>query len=95
MKEPFDLPEVKLGYKQKLILDVLQDEFHGAAFGPQLLRESENEDLKRLSINEITWHILRLRDAGLVKSEKKKYDGRILNEYKISEYLQYNVVKIK
>lgn len=95
MKEPFDLPEVKLGYKQKLILDVLQDEFHGAAFGPQLLKESENEDLKRLTINEITWHILRLRDAGLVKSEKKNYDGRILNEYKITEFLQYNAVKIK
>ena len=27
----FNLPEIKLSYKQKLILDVLTDEFHGSA----------------------------------------------------------------
>ena len=51
--ETLELPEVKLSYKQKLILDVLQDEFHGSAFGPQLLKESESEAIKQLSINEI------------------------------------------
>lgn len=90
-----DLPEVKLSYKQKLILGVLRDEFHGEAYGPQLLKESENKDLKQLSINEITWHILRLRDAGLLNSEKKVYDGRTLNLYKISDYIKYDVIIIK
>ena len=93
--EPFEIPEVKLGYKQKLILDVLQDEFHGSAFGPQLLKESENEALKQLSINEVTWHMLRLRDAGLVASKKKTYDGRVLNEYYTTEYINYGAVCIK
>ena len=45
--------KLKLSYKQKLILEVLQDEFHGEAFGPQMLKETENEDLKQLTINEI------------------------------------------
>ena len=71
----FEIPEVKLSYKQKLILEVLQDEFHGEAFGPQMLKESENEDLRKLTINEITWHMLRLGDAALVSSKKKKTQG--------------------
>jgi len=93
--ETLELPEVKLSYKQKLILDVLQDEFHGSAFGPQLLKESESEAIKQLSINEITWHMLRLRDAGLVRSEKQNYDGRILNNYSTTEFINYGAVKIK
>lgn len=93
--DPFNLPEVVLSYKQKLILNVLQDEFHGQAFGPQLLEESENEDLKKLSINEITWHMLRLRDAALVSSVKKFYNGRELNYYSITEYIKFDVIKIK
>lgn len=91
----FDIPEVKLSYKQKLILKVLQDEFHGEAFGPQMLKETENEDLKQLTINEITWHMLRLRDAALVSSKKKIYDGRELNCYSTTEYIRLDVVKIK
>ena len=90
-----EFPEVRLSYKQKLILGVLRDEFHGEAYGPQLLKESENKDLKQLSINEITWHILRLRDAGLLNSEKRMYDGRTLNLYKISDYIKYDVIVIK
>ncbi len=93
--EPFELPSVKLTYKQKVILTALQDEFHGHAFGPQLLEETENENLKQFSINEITWHILRLRDAALVTSEKKTYKGRVLKEYTISEYIKYGVIDIK
>jgi len=91
----FEIPEVKLSYKQKLILEVLQDEFHGEAFGPQMLKETENEDLKQLTINEITWHMLRLRDAALVSSKKKIYDGRELNCYSTTEYIRLDVVKIK
>lgn len=90
-----DFPEVKLSYKQKLILNVLKDEFHGEAYGPQMLKETENEDLKKLTINEITWHTLRLRDAGLLNSEKKNYNGRTLNLYKISNYIKYDVIIIK
>lgn len=93
--DTFELPEVKLSYKQKLILDVLQDEFHGSAFGPQLLKESESEAIKQLSINEITWHMLRLRDAGLVRSKKQTYNGRILNNYSTTEFVDYGVVNIK
>lgn len=93
--EPFDLPEVKLSYKQKLILDVLTDEFHGSAFGPQLLDESENEKLKALSINEITWAFKILTESALVNKEKKIYKGRTLNLYSISDYLRYDAVKIK
>ena len=93
--EPFDLPEVKLSYKQKLILDVLTDEFHGSAFGPQLLDESENENLKALSINEITWAFKILTESALVNKEKKIYKGRTLNLYSISDYLRYDAVKIK
>ena len=91
----FELPEVKLSYKQKLILGVLTDEFHGEAFGPQLLDESDNEDLKKLSINEITWAFKVLVESALVKKEKKLYKGRILNLYSISNYIRYNAVKIK
>lgn len=91
----FDIPQVKLNYKQKIILDVLQDEFHGKGFGPQLLAETENEELKKLSINEITWHMLRLRDAALVSSSKKFYKGRELNEYEITEIVKLNAIEIK
>jgi DNA-binding transcriptional ArsR family regulator len=91
----FEIPEVKLSYKQKLILEVLQDEFHGEAFGPQMLKESENEDLRKLTINEITWHMLRLRDAALVSSQKKNYEGRVLNCYATTEYIRLDAVKIK
>lgn len=93
--EPFELPSVKLSYKQKVILDALEDEFHGHAFGPQLLDETDNEVLKRFSINEITWHMLRLREAALVTSEKKNYKGRVLNEYSVSDYIKYGAIIIK
>lgn len=93
--EPFEIPEVKLSYKQKLILDVLQDEFHGSAFGPQLLDESENEKLQELSINEITWAFKVLCESALVEKEKKVYQGRVLNLYSISDYIKYDAVKIK
>lgn len=89
------IPVVSLSWKQKLILNILQDEFHGNAFGPQLLKESENEDIKKMSINEITWALMRLRDAALVSSEKKTYDGRVLNEYSITEVVRYEVVEIR
>ena len=89
------IPEVKLSYKQKLILDVLTDEFHGTAFGPEMLADTENADLKKLSINEITWHMLRLRENNLVSSSKKNYNGRILNEYTITPFVALEAVKIK
>ena len=78
-----------------LILEVLQDEFHGEAFGPQMLKETENEDLKQLTINEITWHMLRLRENNLVSSSKKNYNGRVLNEYTITPFVALEAVKIK
>ncbi len=90
-----NLSEIRLSYKQKLILDVLKDEFAGKAFGPQLLTDCENEDLKRLTINEITWHMLRLRENGLVSSEKKSYNKRILNEYEITPIVAYDAIIIK
>ena len=94
MKE-FSLPEVKLSYKQKLILGILQDEFHGSAFGPQLLDESENENLHKLTINEITWAFKVLTESALVNKEKKVYKGRLLNFYTLSDFMKYEVVIIK
>ena len=94
MKE-FSLPEIKLSYKQKLILDVLTDEFHGSAFGPEMLADTDNIDLKQLTINEITWHMLRLRESNLVSSEKKEYQGRVLNKYSITPVVAYKAIKIK
>lgn len=90
-----EIPSIKLSWKQKLILDVIQDEFGGSAFGPELLDCAENEDIHKLTINEITWHILRLREDGLVSSEKSSYKGRILNKYTITPYITYNGVDIK
>ena len=94
-KVDIEIPEVKLGWKQKLILEVLQDEFGGSAFGPELLDSAENEDIHKLTINEITWHMLRLREDGLISSEKLSYKGRILNKYTITPFLSYGGVKIK
>lgn len=93
--ERSEIPIVSLSWKQKLILNILQDEFHGDAFGPQLLKESENEDIRKMSINEITWALMRLRDAALVSSEKKTYDGRVLNEYSITEVVRYGAIEIR
>ena len=90
-----EIPEIKLGWKQKLILEVLQDEFGGSAFGPELLDTAENEDIHKLTINEVTWHMLRLREDGLISSEKLPYKGRILNKYTITPFLYYGGVKIK
>ena len=94
MKE-FSLPEIKLSYKQKLILDVLTDEFHGSAFGPEMLADTDNVDLKQLTINEITWHMLRLRESNLVESSKQTYQGRVLNKYTITPVVALNAIKIK
>ena len=94
-KVDIEIPEIKLGWKQKLILEVLQDEFGGSAFGPEMLDKAENEDIHKLTINEITWHMLRLREDGLVSSEKLSYKGRILNKYTITPFLSYEGVKIK
>lgn len=90
-----EIPSIKLSWKQKLILNVIQDEFGGSAFGPELLDCAENEDIHKLTINEITWHILRLREDGLVSSEKSSYKGRVLNKYTITPYITYNGVDIK
>jgi len=84
---------IKLSYKQDLILKVLNEEFAGSAFGPELLSDCENEDLKKLSINEITWAILRLRDSSLVTSKKLLYKGRVLNKYTITPYAIYNFLE--
>lgn len=89
------IPKIRLSYSQKLILDVLIDEFGGCAFGPELLDKGEDEELKKLTINQITWNMLRLRENGLVESEKKSYQGRILNEYKITPIVQYEAIDIK
>ena len=94
-KVDIEIPEIKLGWKQKLILEVLQDEFGGSAFGPELLDCAENEDIHKLTINQITWHMLRLREDGLISSEKLPYKGRILNKYTITPFLSYGGVKIK
>lgn len=93
--ELWNVPSMKLSWKQKLILDVLKDEFAGSAFGPELLSCSENEDIQKLTINEITWHILRLRENGLVTSEKLNYKGRVLNKYSITPIVIYDGVEIK
>ena len=90
-----EIPEIKLGWKQKLILEVLQDEFGGSAFGPELLDSAENEDIHKLTINEITWAFKVLYENGLVNKEKKVYQNRFLNLYSVSEYVIYNSVVIK
>lgn len=94
-KNIIELPEVKLSWKQKLVLEVLQDEFAGSAFGPQMLDISENEKLTSLSINEITWAFKILFESALVTKEKQKYQGRTLNLYTISDYIKYSAVVIK
>lgn len=81
---------IKLSYKQNLVLKVLKEEFAGSAFGPQLLTDCENEALKKLSINEITYAMLRLRDSSLVESKKIAYKGRVLNKYTVTPYAIYN-----
>ena len=91
----FELPEVRLSEKQKLILEVLTDEFHGKAFGPQLLDESESSEVKRLSINEITYAFGKLVEMSLVDKVKKSYRGRVLNLYSTSEYINNDAVIIK
>ena len=91
----FEIPEIKLSYKQKLVLDILKDEFHGSAFGPQMLDESENEKLKSLTIREITWAFKVLFESALVTKKKQKYQGRQLNLYSLSEYILYDAVIIK
>ena len=48
-----------------------------------------------MSINEITWALMRLRDAALVSSEKKTYDGRVLNEYSTTEIVRYGAIEIR
>lgn len=90
-----DFPSIKLSYNQKLILKVLSEEFAGRAFGPEMLAQSLDEELRQLTINQITWNMLRLRENGLVESEKKSYEGRILNEYKITPIIQFNAIIIK
>ena len=90
-----EIPEIKLGWKQKLILEVLQDEFGGSAFGPELLDSAENEDIHKLTINEVTWAFKVLYENGLVNKEKKVYQNRFLNLYSVSEYVIYNSVVIK
>lgn len=90
-----DLPSIKLSYNQKLILKVLSEEFAGRAFGPEMLVQSLDEEFRQLTINQITWNMLRLRENGLVESEKKSYEGRILNEYKITPIIQFNAIIIK
>jgi hypothetical protein len=91
----FELPEIRLSEKQKLILSVLIDEFHGNAFGPQLLDESENAEVKRLSINEITYAFGKLVEMALVNKVKKTYRGRTLNLYSTSEFINNDAVIIK
>lgn len=90
-----DFPSIKLSYNQKLILKVLSEEFAGRAFGPEMLAQSLDEEFRQLTINQITWNMLRLRENGLVESEKKSYEGRILNEYKITPIIQFNAIIIK
>ena len=90
-----DIPSVKLSYNQKLILKVLKSDLRGKAFGPQMLDETDDEELKKLTINQITWNMLRLRENGLVESEKKSYQGRVLNEYRITPIVQYDAVDIR
>ena len=94
-KVDIEIPEIKLGWKQKLILEVLQDEFGGSAFGPELLDSAENEDIHKLTINEVTWAFKVLYENGLVNKEKKVYQNRFLNLYSVSEYVIYNSVVIK
>ena len=89
------IPEIKLSYKQKVIMRVLQDEFGGEAHGPELLDLAEDTEIKEFSINQITWHLLRLREAGLVESKKNFYEGRLLNEYKIAPVVSSGGVILK
>ena len=91
--EPIKVNNIKLSYKQELVLKVLADEFAGSAFGPEMLEYCESEELKKLSINELTWAMLRLRDNSLVESHKTSYKGRILNKYTLTHYAIYGVLE--
>lgn len=91
--EPIKITNIKLSYKQELVLKVLADEFAGSAFGPEMLDCCENEDLQKLTINELTWAMLRLRDNSLVESHKMVYKGRVLNKYTLTHYAIYGVLE--
>ena len=62
---------IKLSYKQDLVLKVLADEFAGSAFGPQLLADCENEDLKK-ELQELTSRAL---NAVVMKSLPQSRDA--------------------
>lgn len=89
------LPSIRLSHNQKLILDTLRSEFSGRSFGPEMLECTENMEVKDLTINQITWNMLRLRESGLVQSTKKTYKGRVLNEYSITPVVQYDAIIIR
>ena len=91
----FNLPEVKISRKQKLILNILIDEFHGKAFGPQLLDESDNKEIQELSINEITYAFKIMVEMSLINKVKKSYKGRTLNLYSTSEFINNGAIIIK
>ena len=89
------IPCIRLTRNQKLILNTLKNEFNGRSFGPEMLEETEDMEVKDLSINQITWNMLRLRESGLISSVKKMYKGRLLNEYQITPVVYYDAIIIK
>lgn len=92
-KLEFDLPEVKLSYKQKLVLKALRQEFSGAAFTREMLDESE--DLKDLTMPQLTWALNQMVDMELLNKNKGIYNNKEYTKYSISEFLIYDSVIIK
>lgn len=87
------LPEVKLTQRQKLILDILQEEFKGAAYTREMLEESENT--KEISMPSLTWNLNAMYDMALLTKEKGVYKGKPYTKYEISDYLKYDAIIIK
>ncbi len=90
MFEPY---EVKLPYKQKVILSVLQDEYATGAYTKELLEECDA--VKDFSMPQLTWALNELYRAALVVKEKGIYKGKEYTKYAISDFVAYGAVSIK
>lgn len=90
MFEPY---EVKLPYKQKIILSALQDEYATGAYTKELLENCEA--VKDFSMPQLTWALNELYKAALVVKEKGIYKGKEYTKYAISNFVAYDAIKIK
>ena len=90
MFEPY---EIKLPYKQKIILEALQDEYATGAYTRELLDNCEA--VKDFSMPQLTWALNELYKSSLVVKQKGVYKGKEYTKYTVSDFVAYGGVKIK